>query len=195
MSRIWMSRRLAPLAALAAMLITAAPAAAQTERPSAAEVRERAAAGDADAQWQVGMDHLQGNGTPVDEQEAYRWVVRASEGGSIRGMISRGVMLALGQGVAQDEAAARTWYQRAAETGRPGWAHALRSLGAMLVVGQGGSADPPRGFAYLLVAAASRDQVAAGLLQEWRPQITPEIEREALRIAREWDAERRRQAD
>ena len=89
------------------------------------------------AQWRLAMMHLNGIGTPADPEEAYRWVVRASDAGDVGAMISRGVMLAIGQGVAEDDAAARLWYQRAAESRDVNFPHALRALGGMLVLGQG----------------------------------------------------------
>lgn len=141
-------------------------------------------------QWRLGMMHLQGVGTPVDEREAYRWVARASETGSVDAMISRGVMLATGQGVAKDEVAARTWYERAARSGQQGWAHALRALGGMMVLGQGGQVDLPRGLAYLMIASSGGDERAQVLVQALRARITPAIEREAQAIVRQWPAAR-----
>jgi hypothetical protein len=138
------------------------------------------------AQWRVAMMHLQGVGTPRDPAEAFRWVVRASDGGSGRAMISRAVMLATGEGVTEDDAAARIWYQRAAESGDPLFAHALRSLGAMLVIGEGGPPDLARGIAYLRIAAAADDAAAPELLDRWATRVTPDIDVQAQRIADQW---------
>lgn len=141
------------------------------------------------AQWRLGMMYLQGVGTSADPAEAYRWVVRASDGGDVHAMISRGVMLATGEGVAEDDAAARIWYQRAAESGDVNFAHGMRGLGAMLVSGEGGPVDLPRGIAYLKIARAANDANAARLLETWRDRITPEIDRQSLEIANRWMAE------
>jgi TPR repeat protein len=115
--------------------------------------------------WRLGMVHLQGSGTPRNSQEAYRWVVRAADKGSIDGMISRAVMLATGDGVAENKAEARSWYERAARSGEKGWAHALRSLGGMHVIGEGGPVDLPRGFGYLLVAHTAGDELAGKMIE------------------------------
>lgn len=139
--------------------------------------------------WQLGMMYLEGVGTPADAEEAYRWISRAAEAGGINGMISRGVMLANGEGVAEDDAAARYWYQRASETGQRGFGHALRSLGAMFVTGEGGPIDLPRGIAYLRIGQAAGDEMAATLLDRWRDLITPEVDRQAWDIANRWMAE------
>ncbi|HYG31285.1 MAG TPA: tetratricopeptide repeat protein [Allosphingosinicella sp.] len=138
------------------------------------------------AQWRLAMMHLQGVGTPRDPQEAYRLLVSASEAGGVEAMISRAVMLATGEGVAEDDGAARRWYQRAAESGERGFEHALRGLGSMLAAGEGGPVDLPRGIAYLRIAQAAGDENAAAILQAFSDRITPEIDEQARRIAGEW---------
>lgn len=139
-------------------------------------------------QWRLAMMHLQGIGTQRNASEAYRILVEASEAGGVRAMISRAVMLATGEGVAQDGAAARLWYQRAAESGEIGFAHALRGLGGMLVAGEGGPVDLPRGIAFLRIAAAAGDDQAPGILEHYRDRVTPEAGDEAHRIATAWVA-------
>ena len=139
--------------------------------------------------WELGMMHLQGIGTPANAEVAYRWVSRAADAGGINGMISRAVMLATGEGVAEDDVAARSWYVRASELDDPLFAHALRGLGSMLVSGEGGERDVSRGIAYLRIAQAGNDENARILLERWRDLITPEVDREAWRIANEWMAE------
>jgi len=139
--------------------------------------------------WQLGMMHLRGTGTPANPQEAYRWVSRAADAGGVNGMISRAVMLATGEGTQEDDAAARLWYQRASESGQRLFAHGMRGLGSMLVTGEGGPVDLPRGIAYLRIAKAGNDAQAGTLLERWRDRITPEIDREAQRIANQWMAE------
>lgn len=142
--------------------------------------------------WELGMMHLRGIGTPANPQESYRWVARAAEAGEVRGMISRAVMLATGEGVPEDDAAARQWYERASRLDDPLLAHALRGLGGMLVIGEGGPADVPRGIAYLRIAEGGGDELARVGLQRFANLITPEVDRDAARIAAEWLAARRR---
>ncbi|HEX8654369.1 MAG TPA: tetratricopeptide repeat protein [Allosphingosinicella sp.] len=137
-------------------------------------------------QWRLAMMHLQGLGTPRNPQEAYRILAAASEAGGVNAMISRAVMLATGEGVPQDPAAARLWYGRAAQSGEHGFEHALRGLGAMLAAGQGGPVDLPRGIAYLRIAEAAGDRNAAIILQSFSERVTPQIDEQARRIAAEW---------
>lgn len=138
------------------------------------------------ARWRLAMMHLEGVGTPRNPQEAYRIVAAASEAGGVNAMISRAVMLATGEGVAEDDAAARHWYQRAAESGERGFEHALRGLGAMLAAGEGGPVDLPRGVAYLRIAQAAGDQNAETILQLFSDRVTPQIDGQARGIAAEW---------
>lgn len=141
------------------------------------------------AQWRLAMMHLEGVGTPRDPREAYRILVTASENGGVRAMISRAVMLATGEGTAEDDAQARIWYQRAAESRQYGWEHGLRGLGGMLVLGEGGPVELARGIAYLRVAAAAGDETAAGLLEQFAERVTPALNDEAHGIATAWVAE------
>ncbi|HEX8366119.1 MAG TPA: tetratricopeptide repeat protein [Allosphingosinicella sp.] len=138
------------------------------------------------AQWRLAMMHLQGVGTPRNPQEAYNILVSASEAGGVNAMISRAVMLATGEGVGEDDGAARRWYQRAAESGELGFEHALRGLGAMLAAGEGGPTDLPRGVAYLRIAQAAGDANAAAILQSLSDRITPAVDASAQGIAADW---------
>jgi TPR repeat protein len=155
-------------------------------------VRFATGAGIAQLQWELGMMHLEGIGTPADAIEAYRWVSRSADGGHVRGMISHAVMLATGEGVAEDDVAARQWYERASRLDDPLLAHALRGLGSMLVNGEGGPAEVPRGIAYLRIAEAGGDGNAPIVLRHFASQTTPDVDREATRIAAEWLATRPR---
>lgn len=143
------------------------------------------------AQWRLGMMHLQGIGTPADPAEAWPWVVRASESGEVNAMISRAVMLATGEGVTEDDVAARDWYRRASETDDPLFAHALRGLGGMLIEGEGGPADVARGIAYLRIASAANDENAALLLSVTAQPVTPQVDAAAREIADRWIAQHR----
>jgi TPR repeat protein len=138
------------------------------------------------AQWRLAMMHIQGTGTPTDLPEAWRWVVRASDAGEVNAMVSRGVMLAIGQGVTENDAEARTWYRRAAESRRRGFGDGLRGLGWMLATGEGGPVDLPTGIAYLMIASDAQAQQADDMLGQLRPQITPEVDRQAREIGQRW---------
>ncbi|WP_300542332.1 SEL1-like repeat protein [Maricaulis sp.] len=124
--------------------------------------------GHGQAAWKAGMIHLTGAGTPVDETEAYRFMVLSSEAGFDNGMISRAVMLATGQGTQVDGGLARTWYEEAAKLGN---AHAMRALGAMYLYGEGGEANTAIGVALLQLARDGGDSMAERLLADISPQL------------------------
>ncbi len=130
-------------------------------RPDRADELFRRAidAGSVNAAWRLGMLFLD-IGRP--ETEAYRLVSWAADQGDTQAMISRGVMLALGQGVEANPVEARDWYLRAA---RAGSAHAFRSLGGMWARGEGGDTNIALGFALLDMAAAAGDELAVQVVE------------------------------
>lgn len=135
------------------------------------------------AQWRLAMMYLRGAGVGKDLKEAYRWTSRSADNGFVDGMISKAVMLATGEGVEEDDESARATYQRAADQKVRESAHALRGLGGMLITGEGGPADLPRGFGYLMLAHATGDGMAKGLLERFATLLTSEVEREAKAFA------------
>jgi len=136
----------------------------------------------ADAAWSVGMAHLEGwGGVEQNDEEAYAWVARAADGGSVRGMVSRAVMLATAEGVARDPAAAALWYEQAARLGN---AHAMRGLGAMHATGEVANSDLMLGLALLELGAEGGDGNAVRILT---------LHKDSLRASREEiDAAKRR---
>lgn len=141
------------------------------------------------AQWRLGMRLLDGANGPSDPVAAYAWVAQAAESGSVQGMVSRAVMLAIGQGVPRDAAAARQWYHRAAHSGELGSAHALRGLGGMLMTGEGGPEDRPLGYAYLVLALEGGDQTAAAVIQRMQHLIDDNVRAQAQPIITAWRLE------
>jgi hypothetical protein len=62
----------------------------------------------------------------------------------------------------------------------------MRGLGGMLIFGEGGPADPVLGVGLLQLAAKGSDAIAASLLTDLQPQLTPEILAAAPQAAAEW---------
>lgn len=141
------------------------------------------------AQWRVGMLTLNGVGVPADANGGYAWVVRAADNGAVQGMLSRAVMLAIGEGVEQDAVSAREWYRRAAESGEIGSAHGLRGLGGMLVVGEGGPIELARGYAYLLLAQEGGDPLAGRIMGAIEGRIDDRTRAAAQIIVSAWRIE------
>lgn len=85
-------------------------------------------------------------------------------------MAALGAMQASGLGVAQDLAAAREWYRRAAEAGS---VSGIRGYGGMLLQGEGGPKDAALGIGLLLIAADAGDDNAHMLLSLVREDEDP----------------------
>ena len=131
------------------------------DRLRAMELWARAAnAGSANAAWRYAMAMLENGG---DAAQAYEYVSWAAARGHLQARISKAVMLATGQGVETDAAAARQAYESAALDGS---AHALRGLGVLYAQGEGGPADAATGYALLALAAEAGDEVASRLLAD-----------------------------
>jgi TPR repeat protein len=128
------------------------------------QVRIRAAEGDADAQFLLGVWHHQGLGVPEDLDEAVAWYRRAAEQGQPEAQSNLGVMYLEGRGVTQDDAEALQWLRRAADQGV---AQAEFSLGWMYLHGRGVPEDSAEAATWLERAAEqglAAAQVDLGLL-------------------------------
>ncbi len=120
---------------------------------AAAATQERAAAaGNADAMFELYVLHATGEGVPRSAETAHDWLVRAADRGQPRALYNVAAGLATGQGFAKDEAAAAAYYERAANAGN---VQAAATLGVMLLTGQGVGPDP-------LAAARWLDRAEAG---------------------------------
>ena len=100
-------------------------------------VREHAAAGDAEAQDNLGRIHAHGDGVPQDHTEAVKWFRLAADQGHVSAQFNLGVSYADGLGVPQDDVQAVKWFRRAADQG---YASAQAWLGLFYMAGSGGVA-------------------------------------------------------
>ncbi|MEY2602227.1 MAG: uncharacterized protein QOJ36_1546, partial [Verrucomicrobiota bacterium] len=85
--------------------------------PSApVSLRDKAEAGDADAQCQLGLSYSDGvNGLPKSDSEAVRWLTKAAEQNNALAEFNLGVFYAQGWGLRKNWAEACKWYLKAAE--------------------------------------------------------------------------------
>jgi TPR repeat protein len=98
--------------------------------------REKAAAGDAEAQYDLGAYYYDGRGVSRDFEEAYRWFLAAAEHGHPKAQANAGLMNYLGRGVPRDEAEACKWLALAAEAGDEGARVSLESARKKVSAGQ-----------------------------------------------------------
>ena len=86
--------------------------------PPFAETKAKAEAGDADAQFNLGVMYYQGLGVEQDLKEAVKWYQKAADQGDVAmAQFNLGVMYEKGKGVEQDFKEAVKWYQKAADQG------------------------------------------------------------------------------
>lgn len=100
-----------------------------------------AEAGDADAQFAIGMLHEAGQGSSVDPKSAATWYRRAAKEGHADAQLSLGSLYATGAGVTRDHTEAVRWYRAAAQQGNP---QAMYKLAEAYLFGAGVSIDRER---------------------------------------------------
>jgi hypothetical protein len=139
--------------------------------------------GNASAQFYLGVMYHDGQGVPLDDNEALRWYRAAADQGDALAQSKLAIMYEYGQGVPLDHKEAAKWYRLAAEQGD---AVAQFSLGLMYVRGEGVPQDYVQAHMWLNLAAAAGD---AGSIKErdiTARKMTPDQIAEAQRLAREW---------
>ena len=113
-------------------------------------ILERAQAGDAEAQYQIGLKHIYGTDAPKDSSEAARWFAKAAEQGYLPAKREMGILLASGDGVEQDLETAVSYLSQAADQLDPS---ALYHLGLMYEIGMGVPKDLQKAVRMLAYAA------------------------------------------
>jgi len=182
-------RRLA-LAGMVALLVGGAPL-AQTPEPAQDDtleaLRTRANAGDAEAQYNLGLTYATGLDVPHDDVEAAAWFLKAAEQGHAAAQLSLGVMYDAVRGVPQDFGEAVAWLRRAAEQGS---ALAQYNLGVMYYNGEGVPQDDGEAYLWANLAATYADASDRDRFAEFRDltaeRLTPEQRNEGQQLAREF---------
>ncbi|HSJ01896.1 MAG TPA: tetratricopeptide repeat protein, partial [Verrucomicrobium sp.] len=85
----------------------------------AAALKQLAERGNADAQFELGIRYLGGEGLDKDEQKAVEWLTRAADQEKLEAMNALGTMNEEGVGFPKDEKKAFEWYEKAAKYGFP----------------------------------------------------------------------------
>lgn len=113
-----------------------------------------AAAGDANAQYGLGVLYTDGDGVPKDPAQAALWFRKAADQGHLDAQYNLGVIYANGEGVPKDYAEAAKWCRKAADQGNP---DAQYNLGVMHLSGQGLPKDDQQAYFWFLIASLSGD--------------------------------------
>ncbi|HTD06148.1 tetratricopeptide repeat protein [Undibacterium sp.] len=96
--------------------------------------KKAAKKGNSDAQFNLGLMYVNGEGVKRDYDQALRWYEQSAVQGNARAQLNYGRMFAKGLGVSQDYDQARAWYRKSAAQGYP---DAEYTLGIMYFTGIG----------------------------------------------------------
>lgn len=136
---------------------------------SAADLREQAAQGVAEAQTNLGLLYYDGRGVPRDYTKAREWFEKAAAQGHADAQYNLGMLYDFEKGVPQNFATAKRWYEQAAMQGHAG---AQNNLGALHEFGHGVKQDSVRAYMWYNVAASlSTDDLQKDVATENRDEI------------------------
>ena len=144
------------------------------------------------AQVALGTLYAEGDGVRQDYFRAAEWFrVAATLGNSADAQLALGDLHFKGRGAPNDYALALGWYRKAADKGHPAAQHLV---GALLMEGFAGRADPVEAFKWLTLALQGRDRVRAhdanldteAALDRLRKSMTRDQIARAEAAARDW---------
>jgi TPR repeat protein len=143
----------ATLAFLLFLTATILPEIALSQLPgrgSVDELESWAKKGDADAQFELGLRLLTGEGGKKDEKSGTQWIEKAAQQKHLRAQFVMGSLHEDGVGVQKNEAKAVEWYQKAAHNG---FAPAQFAVAMAYDLGRGIKQDPVKATEWLEKAA------------------------------------------
>ncbi|MCL2075990.1 MAG: sel1 repeat family protein [Betaproteobacteria bacterium] len=148
------------------------------------ELTQKATAGDAEAQFELGLRHDRGQGVPQDARQAVNWFQKAAEQGHADSQYLLGLfMYSGGVSVRQDVRQAVNWFQKAAEQGH---AHAQHNLGYIYHTGRGMPQDIVLAYALYRLAESGGDDRAENSLEFAAEEMTPEQIEEGEALLSQW---------
>ena len=116
-----------------------------------------AAAGDADAQWNLGYAYLTGQGAEQDDDQALEWFRKSADQGSAEGQFFMGYMYANGRSVTKNDKQAVSWYTLSADQGLD---LAQNELGVMYFFGYGVTQNDATAMSWFRKAAEQGNMTA-----------------------------------
>jgi TPR repeat protein len=149
----------------------------------AKELLKSAEAGDAAAQYRLGLLYDKGSGVPQSSIHAKEWFEKAATQGHAGAQVDLGTMYLQGNGAPQSAPMALVWFSRAAEQGE---GLAFAKLGRMYAQGRGVLQDFIHAHMWYNLGAAHGDLKAAEARDALAPQMSTTQIAEAQRLAREW---------
>jgi len=110
--------------------------------------------GDAEAQYQLGLTYLTGNGISKDHRQALKWLFKSAKQGNAKAQLKLASISLEGQIVRKDYAEAAKWFRLAAEQGE---SEAQLKLGHLYFNGQGLKRDLSEALKWFHQAAQQED--------------------------------------
>lgn len=153
------------------------------DEATAKEVRKSAEAGNASAQYRLGLLYAGGVGVPQNYGLAKEWFEKAAKQGHVGAQADLGMLYLKGAGAPQSAQMALFWFSRAAEQGN---VMAFAKLGSMYTEGRGVFQDFTQAHMWYNLAAVQGEPRAAEARDALTKQMTPAQIAEAQRLAREW---------
>lgn len=159
------------------------------DAPTLDRLHSRAVAGDAEAQYQLGMHFRFGHHVARELDAAANWFLRAAVQGHRDAQYELGVLYEGQSGGPRDTVEAAAWLRAAAENGH---AYAMYRLGDLYSRGRGVLKDQVLACKWYFLAAfrlhgTSRSAMVR-FAEDAARALNPADWREALRLAAEWDA-------
>lgn len=154
------------------------PSQSEPAIPELSSLRAKAAAGDADAEYQLGLIYDQGRKVDRDPAQALRWYRTAAEHGHVLAALNTGVLYDSGSGVPRDAVAAAFWYRKAAEADN---GRAAYNLGLLYENGDGVPRDQKQALVWHQKAQRAGIAAAGAKVAALSPKPAPaRIEQSAL---------------
>lgn len=142
-----------------------------------------AIAGDAEAQFIVGVMYEYGHGgVPQNHNQAFKWYRLAAEQGSVKAQFTLGYKYNKGIGVLEDDEEAVKWYRLAAEQG---FDSAQYNLGLMYRRGEAIPKDDVIAYMWLNLSAAQGNDTAQAFRDSIKMFMTSSQIAEAQKLSRE----------
>jgi TPR repeat protein len=143
--------------------------------------RKAAEAGNASAQFELGLIYDDGKGVAQDYKQAMAWYEKAAAQGNAPAQYNLGVLY--GQGVEQDYKKALELYEKAA---KQGFTKVQVNLGILYVEGQGTAQDNVEAYKWWALARENGSDDAKSNLEKLEPKMTPEQIAEGQRRVEAW---------
>jgi TPR repeat protein len=147
------------------------------------QLHKSAEAGDASAQYRLGLLYEEGAGVPQNYGHAKEWFEKSAKQGHAGAQANLGTLYLQGRGAPQSSQMAFFWLSQAAEQGN---VLAFAKLGWMYEQGRGVLQDFVQAHKWYNLAAVQGEPRAAEARDALTKQMTPAQIAEAQKLAREW---------